>query len=235
MAIKNNQTSDSSLLFRSILAVLVFIIVVVYFYKTFWEPSISNNPKFATFEKSLQQIRAAMNVDSVRQFNIQKIMQIIDGYNENMPSSMKYEIANEIYDMSAKFTNLEIDLICAAITHESGSTWDPEVVSESGAMGLLQILPTTGMWIAYYEGITWNSAEEVLFNPIYNIRIGCRNLSTLIEKYELEGGLAAFNGGEKKAAIWLANNKADGILWVETSNYIPQVLSLYNEYKSLTL
>jgi soluble lytic murein transglycosylase-like protein len=201
----------------------------------FWNDETQNNPQLSDLEKTLQEIRASMNVDSVRQYNIQKVMKIINRYNKTMPSSKKYEIAEEIYNMSIKYTNLDVDLLCATITQESGGTWDPEIVSDSGAMGLMQLMPTIGLWIAYYDNITWTTAEEILFNPIYNIRIGSRYLSTLIQTYQLEGGLAAYNGGEKRAAIWLANDKAEGLLWTETSNYIPRVLSLYNEFKTLTL
>lgn len=211
------------------------ILVLGFTYRTVWKSPTDNNAKLRDLEKSLQDIRAAMNVDSVRQFNIQKIMKIIRRYNQSMPSSMRYDIANTIYDMSVRYSSLDVELICATITHESGGSWDPEVVSDSGAMGLLQIMPVTGTWLAYYEGITWISPEDVLFNPIYNIRIGCRHLASLIEEYSLEGGLAAFNGGEKKAAIWLANDKEEGVLWAETSVYIPRVLSLYEEFKAMTL
>ena len=55
----------------------------------------------------------------------------------------------------------------------------------------------------------------------------------MIEMYDLEGGLAAYNGGGKRAALWLANNKADGILWAETQDYIPYVLKLYAEFRTL--
>ena len=208
----------------------IFILSNKYFFR-----KVDNNPRLAGLEKSLQDIRAAMNIDSVRQFNIKKIMNIIEKYNPDLPSGMKYEIANEVFNTSVKYTNLEVDLICALITHESGGTWNPDIVSESGAMGLLQIMPTIGLWIAHFEGITWTSSEEILFDPIYNIRIGCRHLSSLIERYGLEGALAAFNGGEKRAAIWLAKDKADGILLTETSNYIPHVLLLKDQYKSSTL
>ncbi|MFQ5822650.1 MAG: lytic transglycosylase domain-containing protein [bacterium] len=226
---------QNSLIIKGIVLVLISVMLGVFSYKFFWETNVPDNSKLFDLEKSLQDIRAAMNVDSVRQFNIQKIMKIISKYNQDMPSSLKYEIADELYNMSVKYTNLDVDLLCATITHESGGTWDPEVVSEAGAMGLMQIMPTTGMWIANYEGITWTISQEVLFNPIYNIRIGSRYLSALIEMYDLEGGLAAFNGGEKRAALWVANNKAEGILYAETSNYIPYVLKLYNEFKSISL
>lgn len=236
----NGKSTESKITLKSLIIrggglALVLAVIFLFSYKFFGLNTVQENPKLKVLEKSLQDIRAAMNVDSVRQYNIQKIMKIIDKYNNRMPSGIKYEIADEIYNMSVKYTNLDVDLICATITHESGSTWESEVVSEAGAMGLMQVMPTLGLWIAHYEGITWTSSEEILFNPIYNIRIGSRMLSTFIDMYDLEGGLAAYNGGEKRAAIWIANNKADGILWSETSNYIPYILKYYREFKTLTL
>ncbi len=236
--VKNSTESKIDLrniIIRGGFLALILAMVFLFSYKFFGLNIVQENPKLIVLEKSLLDIRAAMNVDSVRQYNIQKIMKIIDKYNKTMPSGMKYEIADEIYNMSVKYTNLDVDLICATITHESGSTWEAEIVSEAGAMGLMQLMPALGLWIAYYEGITWTSPEEILFNPIYNIRIGSRMLSTFINMYDLEGGLAAYNGGEKRAAIWIANNKADGILWSETSNYIPYILKYYQQFKTLTL
>jgi soluble lytic murein transglycosylase-like protein len=219
----------------SLLIVFVLIVCVAAAYRYIgFEPEAPDS-RIKHLEKSLQDIRSAMNIDSVRQFNIQKIMAIIDRYNPDIPSGVKYEIAEEIYNMSLKYTNLDVDLICATITFETASTWNHELVSESGAMGLMQIMPTSGFLLAYYEGITWTSSEEILFDPIYNIRIGCRFLSVLIKQYDLEGGLAAYNGGEKRAALWLASDKAEGILLAETSNYIPEVLSLYEAFKGITL
>lgn len=133
--------------------------------------------------------------------------------------------------MSVKYTNLDVDLICATITHESALTWNPEIKSHAGAIGLMQIMPATGMYLARFEEITWTSAEEILEDPIYNIRMGSRYLSTLISYYDLEGGLAAYNGGEKTASRWLANNKADGILYAETRDYIPAVKKLYKKFQ----
>jgi len=235
-----NNSKESKIDLRNIIIrggflALILAMIFLFSYKFFDLNMVQENPKLMVLEKSLLDIRAAMNVDSVRQYNIQKIIKIIGKYNKTMPSGMKYEIADEIYSMSVKYTNLDVDLLCATITHESGSTWEPEVVSESGAMGLMQLMPALGLWIAHYEGITWTSPEEILFNPIYNIRIGSRMLSTFINMYDLEGGLAAYNGGEKRAAIWIANNKADGILWSETSNYIPYILKYYQQFKTLTL
>ncbi|MFQ5754096.1 MAG: lytic transglycosylase domain-containing protein [bacterium] len=186
-------------------------------------------------EKSLPYIQGVLQVDSVRQRSGQKIAKIINRFNANMTKSMRQQIADEIYNMSIKYPNIDVDLICATITHESGYAWNPKAVSNAGAMGLMQIMPNTGKWLAKYEAFKWNSTKETLFNPLYNIRMGSRYLSALIETYDLEGGLAAYNGGITRTAMWLANNKNNAILWAETRNYIPSVLKLYDEFKSSAL
>jgi soluble lytic murein transglycosylase-like protein len=193
---------------------------------------------FARMEKLGQDVvnlRSAMNIDSVRQYQIQKVMKIIDMHNKGLSPTEAYEIANEIYEMSMKYTNLNVDLICAMITHESAGTWNPRVVSKANAMGLMQIMPVTGFFLAEYESITWTSPEEVLFNPINNLRIGTRLIAALITRYGIEGGLAAYNGGEKQAAIWLANGKDGKFLPDETREYVPAVQKLYARYKAQSL
>lgn len=186
--------------------------------------------RIENLESSLVQIKAALSVDSVRQYYIQKVMALIDRYNKSMPSEVKYDIANEIYQMSVKYPNLDVDLVCATISHESAFTWRTDIVSKAGAMGLMQIMPATGSFLAESEGIQWTNPRDVLFNPIYNIRLGCRYLSTLISLYKVDGGLAAYNGGERRAALWLEKNKDNRVLWEETRGYVPAILKLYEEY-----
>jgi hypothetical protein len=187
--------------------------------------------KMADLERTINTLKAAMNVDTMRQYQIQKVMALIERYNPAMPSGKKYEIADEIYKMSIKYPNLSVDLICATITHESALTWRPDVRSNAGAMGLMQIMPATGVFLAADEGIPWTSPQDMLYNPITNIRLGCRYLSTLISLYELDGGLAAYNGGEKRAAMWLASGRDNRVLWEETRGYIPAVLKLYEQFQ----
>jgi soluble lytic murein transglycosylase len=176
--------------------------------------------------KNLKEIN---EVDRARNLTRRKVLQIIHEFNPAMEASLKEQIADEIIETSLKYPNLDVNLICATITHESN--WAADAVSKAGAMGLMQIMPTTGRWLAKYEGINWTSDKEILFNPIYNVRLGSRYLSALIENYELEGGLAAYNGGAKRVELWLSKNKANGILWDETSNYIPFVMRWYDKYK----
>jgi len=214
---------------------IVFLTTVSFSYKYFTVEEAKN--KINQIEQTMTDLRVTMNLNSKRQYEIQRIIQIIDYYNNEMPADDKYKIANEIYRMSMKYTNLNIDLICATITHESALTWKKDVVSPVGALGLMQIMPQTGEELAKEEGIEWTSPEEVLFDPIRNIRLGCRYLSNLIHEYEIDGGLAAYNGGEKRAALWIKNrnHKTDWtILWEETRTYVPAILKLYEKFQQQT-
>ena len=186
-------------------------------------------------DRELVDLRSAMNTDSVRQHKIQKIMAIAQKHNSKLSSMDLYDIASVIYEMDVRYSNLDVDLICAVITHESANTWRPDIVSPAGAMGLMQIMPVTGLFLAEYEEITWTDPEGVLLNPTYNIRMGCRFLSVLIGQYGLDGALAAYNAGERHASIWLASGKDDTLLWKETRNYIPTILGLYDNYQSQSL
>ncbi len=183
-------------------------------------------------EEEFHKASLLANADEELRRNVQKITKIITTYNPELPAERQEAIAQLIYDMSVKYENLDIDLICATITHESARTWDPTIVSKAGAIGLMQIMPATGAYLAELEEIPWTTAREVLVNPLHNIRLGCRYLSALIDSYEIDGGLAAYNGGLKRAELWLANNRNNRILWEETRNYIPAVLKYYDEFKN---
>ena len=228
---EKQQEYKLALLKGTFLVLAIFALVVAIGVGVRYVLNNKHAVKIAAMEETIRGLQSTINVDSIRQFNIQKIISIIDEYNVNMPVHQKYEIAEEIIRMTTKYDNLSVDLICATITHESAGTWNPEIQSPAGAKGLMQIMPATGMFVAAYEDISWTSTDEVLFNPIYNIRIGTRYLSSLIENYDVDGGLAAYNGGERRAALWIGSGKAAGILPRETQNYVPAIQRLYEEYK----
>jgi hypothetical protein len=223
---KRGKRGKTFLLILSILAICVSTVNFTYKYYTVDE----NMFKMTLIERKIDNVKAALKTESIRSYHIQKILNIISQYNRKMSDDQKYNIANEIYLMSLKYSNLDINLICATITHESALTWNPKIVSPVGALGLMQIMPSTGLKLCPLEGIEW-TASQILFDPIVNIRLGCRYLSTLIHAYEIDGGLAAYNGGEKRAALWIKNKRDYTFLWEETRGYVPAVIRLYNQFR----
>ena len=190
-------------------------------------------------QKSIDQIaqiihehKSIIKIDESRNGSLRKIVNIISRFNKEIMEETKLAIASEIYLMTEKYPNLNVDFVCATITHESAKTWDPKITSRVGAMGLMQIMPATGAFLAMEEGISWTSSNEILYNPIFNIRLGCRYLNNLVEAYEQDGGLVAYNGGPRLAEMWLAANRNNEILYQETRDYWPAVLKLYAQFRS---
>lgn len=88
---------------------------------------------------------------------------------------------------------LEPALVLAVIEVES--RFDPFAVSHKGALGLMQILPSTGAPIARRLGIPWRG-PQTLFDPHANLRIGVAYLRELIDRYaNVRAALAAYNWG----------------------------------------
>jgi soluble lytic murein transglycosylase-like protein len=182
-------------------------------------------------EQSIR-LAAIAGIDSMRSAHIRKSMAIIERFNPDLPQQTRYAIGLEISEACMKYDNLDVDLLCATITHESAFTWDPKVVSPAGAMGLMQIMPRTAKFLARIEGLEYDEISDILFNPVLNIRLGSRYLASLIDLYDVDGGLAAYNGGGIRAARWLALNKRKGVLFKETQHYVPAVLALYDEFRN---
>jgi soluble lytic murein transglycosylase-like protein len=110
---------------------------------------------------------------------------------------------------------LDPALIHAVI--EAESRYNPNAVSERGAIGLMQVMPTTGQ----RYGV---SAQE-LRDPARNIATGARYLTDLLRLFngDLRLALAGYNAGE--AAV--ARHGNDIPPYAETKAYVPRVLALW--------
>lgn len=89
---------------------------------------------------------------------------------------------------------IEPRLVLAVMHVES--RYDAYAVSDKNAMGLMQILPSTGAWLAPQAGVRWVGAQT-LFDPIANVRLGIAYLRQLLDRYDgnLDAALAAYNWG----------------------------------------
>lgn len=93
-------------------------------------------------------------------------------------------------------------LIAAVIEAESG--WDPEARSAVGAVGLMQVMPSTAEELARRGMVDARRYDDGDLNdPETNIEYGAAYLRYLVERYhEIETALAAYNAGLANADAW---------------------------------
>ena len=129
-------------------------------------------------------------------------------------------------------------LIYAVIQTESH--FDSGAVSSAGAVGLMQMLPDTFVWLTN-EILFDHFDSGMLYDPETNIRYGTYYLSRLYDRYgSWEVALAAYNGGPGNVDKWLENpSYADGegglkkIPIRETRRYVKKVSDARNMYERL--
>jgi len=128
-----------------------------------------------------------------------------------------------MFDAAGQKYNLSPDLLKAVAKVES--TFRPHLVSKSGAMGIMQIMPGT----ARYLGV------DDPFDPEQSIMGGARYLRENLDRFEgdIKLALAAYNAG------WPAVKKHGGIPpFRETQAYVPKVLGYFGSdepaYNELT-
>jgi soluble lytic murein transglycosylase-like protein len=121
--------------------------------------------------------------------------------------------------VAAKSTQLDPALIHAVITAESN--YNPNAVSEKGAVGLMQLMPDT----ARRYGV---KGKEIR-HPEKNITAGAQYLADLIRMFDgdLKLALAGYNAGEN--VVLRYGRKVPP--YAETQAYVPRVLRVYDQLR----
>src|SRR5204862_4653026 len=106
---------------------------------------------------------------------------------------------------------------------------DARAESRSGAIGLMQLTPSTAHGIAIRTGGSQFEISDLL-NPELNIRYGSWYLANLFRKYGDERlVLAAYNAGQGNVDRWRAEGR--GIQFSETKAYVDRVEDLKAIYR----
>lgn len=104
-----------------------------------------------------------------------------------LPVSYPAEIRQwcDLIEGAANETGLPANLIAAVMLQESGG--DPAILSSSGAVGLMQVMPRDGIAADFMciNGPCFASrpAIEELLDPAFNIQYGSQMLSELVAKH----------------------------------------------------
>jgi soluble lytic murein transglycosylase len=127
----------------------------------------------------------------------------------------------------ARNYRLDPALLAAVIYQES--KFRAHARSSSGAIGLMQLLPSTAEGIAVHTGGSRFRVAD-LDNPEINVRYGAWYLRHLIDKYgDEQTALAAYNAGQKNVDRWRA--EGEGIAFAETRHYVHRVEHLKTLYR----
>jgi soluble lytic murein transglycosylase len=116
--------------------------------------------------------------------------------------------------------DLDPALVAAVIYAES--RFDPNVRSSAGAVGLMQVLPETGEFIARSTGGDEFVAAD-LRDPDINVRYGTWLLDNLRDRYggDVATALAAYHAGPGNVDSW--RRDGSGIKFPETRAYVGEV------------
>ena len=127
----------------------------------------------------------------------------------------------------ARHYRLDPALLAAVIDQES--KFHAHARSSSGAIGLMQLLPSTAEGIAIHTGGSRFRVSD-LDDPEINVRYGAWYLRHLLDRYGDERtALAAYNAGQDNVDRWRANG--EGIAFAETRHYVKRVEHLQTLYR----
>ena len=146
--------------------------------------------------------------------------------------------APEIRAAAAEFS-LDPAYVASVVLAES--SFDAEAVSSVGAIGLMQIMPDTGEWIA---GKLEDEPFDVqrLYQPEVNLRYGCWYLRFLLDRYDgdMYTASTAYHQGQGRVDQWLEDPQysQDGrtltaISSAVTDTYVNRIMESYANYQEL--
>ena len=130
-------------------------------------------------------------------------------------------------------------LVTAIMRCESSN--DPDAVSYRGAVGLMQVMPDTGEWIAHKLDMDDVYEGPLLYEPETNVHFGCWYLNFLNGRFNsnVMQVVAAYNAGHKSVENWLSDERFSSggeltsIPFEATATYYKRVMEAYENYRAL--
>ena len=135
--------------------------------------------------------------------------------------------------------HLDPYLVAALVAQES--TFVPEIRSPAQAVGLMQLLPSTGRRYVNALHPARRFSTSLLTTAEPNLEMGTAYLADLMKRFgEMHLALASYNAGEHRVARWISERPGvdrdefiDDIPFPETQNYVKRILGTAEDYRRL--
>jgi len=144
-----------------------------------------------------------------------------------------------IVDAAARRYGIDPNLLFAVMRVES--IYNRRIISTVGAIGLMQIMPSTGRRIAQHLGVDDFKVADLL-DPKVNVDFAAWYLSSLIKRFDgrLPLAIASYNGGPHNVRLWMHRTGPDmpldafleRIPFSQTHLYVRRVLTHYAAYRA---
>lgn len=139
-----------------------------------------------------------------------------------------------IFSAHADQANIPVPWSLAIARQES--SFMPDAKSHAGALGIMQILPSTAKEVAKEIGTSFRHSRNLL-DPATNIELGTAYLGKMFKRFDNNRILAsvAYNAGAKRAREWYVPSLPFDV-WIETipndqaRNYVQNVLLFTSIY-----
>lgn len=144
-------------------------------------------------------------------------------------------------ELMAASEEFSIDSCMLASLVYCESSFQADAVSGVGAIGLMQIMPDTGLWLSGKIELETEYSTESLYDPQTNLRLGCWYLRYLYDRYDgqWQEALTAYIAGQGQVDRWLEDPElsADGrhldvIPGQDVKEYAAKVMRIHENYKA---
>src|SRR5712691_5628751 len=181
-----------------------------------WTPSRSGLVYWSVTEHRFKQVPKSGAVMRAARSAASEVNTYLDGRAQSHQTLNRAFTAQDIdaaIDQAAVRHNVDPSLVRSVVKVESN--FNPNAVSRKGAMGLMQLMPSTARSL--------NVSNP--FDPQQNVEAGVRHLRRLLDSYggDVRLSLAAYNAGSGAVA------RSAGVPhFRETQNYVRRITNLYN-------
>ncbi|NYE63060.1 soluble lytic murein transglycosylase [Duganella sp. 1224] len=170
-----------------------------------------------------------------RMVNTSERTRIQVDYTQRFPSPH-----NDVMHPATQTLGLDKAWVYGLIRQESRFIMDAQ--SHVGASGLMQVMPSTGRWVAKKLGLT-DFAQDMLSDVRYNIMLGTNYLNMVLGNMDGNEVLAtaAYNAGPGRLRTWRSTLTKpmdstifiESIPYAETRTYVKNVMSNSTYYAAL--